>query len=152
MITRRLFNFPIWNIDDQFGQMEQMKREMDRLFENYSGRRFPGRRAGVFPLINLSEDKNNYYVRAELPGLDSEELDIQTTGETLSISGERKIPSESEKANYHRRERKAGRFSRIISLPGDFDHGRVEASLIDGILTVTMPKSEKAKPRQIKVK
>ncbi|NJL59555.1 MAG: Hsp20/alpha crystallin family protein, partial [Desulfobacteraceae bacterium] len=71
--------------------MDRMKRDMDRLFGNMSGRGFQSLKAGVFPLLNLTEDKDKYYVRAELPGMKSEDLDIQITGKTLSISGERKI-------------------------------------------------------------
>ena len=106
----------------------------------------------MFPLMNVTESKDNYYVRAELPGIKADELDISVTGNTLSISGERKIPSEDEKAQYHRREREAGKFSRIISLPSQVDTKRVEAHCADGILTVVLPKAEEAKPKQIAVK
>lgn len=108
--------------------------------------------AGVFPLMNVTEGKDNYYVRAELPGLKADELDISVTGETLSISGERKLPVEDEKAQYHRRERGAGKFSRIVSLPTQVDTGKAEAHCADGILTVVLPKAEEAKPKQIAVK
>jgi len=100
----------------------------------------------------VTEDKDNYYVRAELPGLKAEDLDISVTGDTLSISGERKLPAEDEKAKYHRREREAGRFSRILSLPARTDTKKVEAVCTDGVLTVTLPKAEAAKPKQISVK
>jgi HSP20 family protein len=103
-------------------------------------------------MMNVTEDKDNYYVRAELPGLKADELDITVTGDTLSISGERKLPVEDEKAQYHRREREAGRFSRIVSLPDQVDTGKVEARCADGILTVLLPKAEAAKPKQIAVK
>jgi HSP20 family protein len=108
--------------------------------------------AGVFPLMNVTEDTDKYYVRAELPGLSAGELDISVTGDTLSISGQRKLASEDEKAQYHRREREAGRFSRIVTLPGQTDTEKVEASCTDGVLTVTLPKAEAAKPKQISVK
>ena len=108
--------------------------------------------AGVFPLVNLTEDKDGYYVRAELPGLKADELDISATGNTLSISGERKIFDEGENVRYHRREREAGTFSRIISLPGEVDANKIEAELKDGILTARISKAEAAKPRQITVK
>jgi HSP20 family protein len=108
--------------------------------------------AGVFPLMNVTEGQDNYYVRAELPGFEADDLDISVTGDTLSISGERKLPVEDEKARYHRREREAGRFSRIISLPAQMDTGKVEANCTDGVLTVVLPKAEAAKPKQITVK
>ena len=108
--------------------------------------------AGVFPLINLTEDKDNYYVRAELPGVKGEELDIQVTGKNLAISGERKIAAVEEGARYHRREREAGTFSRMIGLPGEVNSNNVEASLENGILSIIVPKAEIAKPKQITVK
>jgi HSP20 family protein len=107
--------------------------------------------AGVFPLINLTEDKDNYYVRAELPGVKSDELDVQVTGNNLAISGERKIAAEDESARYHRREREAGTFSRMIVLPGEVNTDKVEADLENGVLTIVIAKAEIAKPKQISV-
>ena len=129
-----------------------MRRQMDWLSGGLSRGPFGQPAAGVFPLMNVTEDKNNYYVRAELPGLKADELDISVTGDNLSIAGERKLPVEDEKAQYHRREREAGRFSRILSLPAQIDAGKVEARCADGVLTVTLPKAEAAKPKQIAVK
>jgi HSP20 family protein len=128
-----------------------MRREMDRLSETLS-RGWGEPAAGVFPLMNVTEDKDNYYIRAELPGIKADELDMSVTADTLSLSGERKIPAEDEKAQYHRREREAGRFSRIITLPAQVDAGKAEAHCADGVLTVVLPKAEEAKPRQITVK
>jgi HSP20 family protein len=108
--------------------------------------------AGVLPLINLTEGKDNYYVRAELPGVKGDELDIQVTANNLAISGERKIAAEEEGARYHRREREAGTFSRMIGLPGEVDTDKVDAKLVNGILTVVISKAEIAKPKQITVK
>jgi HSP20 family protein len=123
---------------------------MDRLFEGLAGQ---GQRvtAGVFPLVNLTEDKDSFFVRAELPGMSSSDLDIQATSTSVSIAGERKIPAEKE-ARYHRREREAGRFARVVSLPHEINPDGVEAGLVNGILTVKLPKAEVAKPRQISVK
>jgi HSP20 family protein len=111
----------------------------------------PSLHAGVFPAINLTEDKDKYIIRAELPGILAEELDIQATGNNLSISGERKIEAEKDNVRYHRREREAGKFSRAISLPGDIDAEGVSASLVNGILKISVPKAEKAKPKQITI-
>jgi HSP20 family protein len=108
--------------------------------------------AGVLPLINLTEGKDNYYVRAELPGVKGDELDIQVAANNLAISGERKIAAEEEGARYHRREREAGTFSRMIGLPGEVDTDKVDAKLENGILTVVISKAEIAKPKQITVK
>lgn len=132
-------------------ELNRMRRDMDRLFEDLVGS-FRGPTAGVFPLTNITEDEHNYYVRAELPGMASDEIDISVSGDSLSISGERKIPAEKEEARYHRREREAGKFSRMISLPGQIDTGKVEAICLDGVLAITLPKAEAAKPKQITVK
>jgi HSP20 family protein len=129
-----------------------MRDEMARLFDQATGRSFRAATAGVFPLVNLTEDKDNYFVRAELPGLKGEELNISVTGKNLTISGERKIPSEGDNVRYHRREREAGSFNRIVALPRDVEVDDVEAGLVDGVLTVTIPKAEEAKPKQITVK
>ncbi|MCG6536710.1 MAG: Hsp20/alpha crystallin family protein [Syntrophales bacterium LBB04] len=102
--------------------------------------------------MNVTEDKDRYYIRAELPGIKADELDISVTADTLSISGERKFPPEDENAKYHRREREAGRFSRIFTLPGQVNTEKVEAKCSEGILTVFLPKAEAAKPKQITVK
>lgn len=150
MIYRRLFNVPTWQFRSLFGELERMRQQLDRMLEDS---RSPHQRAqaGVFPLTNLSEDKDNYYVRAELPGVKGDELDIQITANNLAISGERKIAAEESGAKYHRREREAGTFSRMIGLPGEVDSDKVDANLENGILTIVVPKAEIAKPKQITV-
>jgi HSP20 family protein len=124
-----------------------MRRQLDQMFDDVP----QSASAGVFPLINLTEDKDKYYVRAELPGVKGDELDIQVAGNNLAISGERKIATEDESAKYHRREREAGSFSRMIGLPGEVDTNKVEAKLDNGILTIEIAKAEIAKPKQISV-
>ncbi|UCF90610.1 MAG: Hsp20/alpha crystallin family protein [Desulfobacterales bacterium] len=151
MFYRRLFNFPTWGLRSPFDEWAQMRRRMDRLFEGVMAP-YQRAQAGVFPLINLTEDRTNYYVRAELPGVKAGELDIQATANGLAISGERKIAAAAEGARYHRREREAGKFSRMIGLPGEIDPDKVEAKLENGILTVVVSKAEAARPRQIAVK
>lgn len=151
MIYRRLFDFPTWRVRSPFEELAQMRRQWDRLFEDTMSP-YQRAQAGVFPLINLTEDRNHYYVRAELPGVKADELDIQATGNSIAISGERKIAAEEEDARYHRREREAGKFSRMIGLPGDIDPEKVDAKLENGILTVAVSKAEAAKPKQITVK
>jgi len=152
MLYRRFFNVPDWGFSKSFREFDRLRRQMDELFGAVSGGTLAMPSAGVFPLINVTEDTNNYHIRAELPGIKSNELDIQVTTDGISISGERKIPVEGNNVRYHRREREAGTFSRSISLPGEIDVNKVEASMVNGVLTVTIPKSEAAKPRQITVK
>lgn len=150
MLIRRLSNRP--NLRSSYEELDRMRWEMDKLFEGLTRgfHREPG--PGVFPLINMTESIDNLIVRAETPGISSEDIDISVTHDSLSISGERKIPVEKEQGKYHRREREAGKFSRIVTLPGYIDTDKVEAKCSDGILTVILPKAEASKPKQISVK
>ena len=151
MFYPRFFSFPTWRLRGPLDEWAQMRRQMDRLFEDTMAP-YQRLQAGVYPLINLTEDKNNYYVRAELPGVKAKQLDILATANNLAISGERKIAAENEGAKYHRREREGGKFSRMIGLPGEINPDKVEASLENGILTVVVAKAEAAKPKQITIK
>jgi len=152
MILRRITNWPARVLPSPFEELESIRRQMDLLTEGLTRSMLRETAAGVFPLMNITEDKNKYYIRAELPGLKADELDISLTGDSLSISGERNLPVEEEKAQYHRREMEQGKFSRIVSLPSQVDTEKVEASCSDGILTVVLPKAEATKPKQITVK
>jgi len=151
MIYRTLFGTPNRRFGSPFAELENMRRQMDRLFETHRDRPVGRTSAGVFPSINITEDKDAFYVSAELPGVKSADLDLNVTANQLTLAGERKITEEAGDVRYHRREREAGRFSRAIALPGDVNADDVKAKLADGVLTVTVPKAEKAKPRQITV-
>lgn len=151
MIYRTLFGAPRRPAGSSLAELEGLRRQMDRMFDAFS-RHVPGRGdAGVYPAINITEDPNAFYVSAELPGVKSEDLDLNVTANQLTLAGERRIGEATGDIRYHRREREAGRFSRAIALPGDIDADNVKAKLVDGILTVTIPKAEKAKPRQITI-
>jgi HSP20 family protein len=129
-----------------------MRRQLDEMTGGFERRPYRLLGAGVFPLINLSENKDNYYVRAEMPGLKADEISISVANNNLSISGERKIASEGDNVRYHRREREAGTFNRVVTLPGEVDADKVEANHLNGVLTVVIPKAEAAKPKQITVR
>ena len=148
MIYRRFFNVPTYRIRSPWDELHRMRQQLGQVFNDAPQQR---ESAGVFPLTNLTEDKDKYYIRAELPGVKGDELDIQVTGKNLAISGERKIATAEEGARYHRREREAGTFSRMIGLPGEVDTDKVEANLENGILTIAISKAEIAKPKQISV-
>ena len=151
MIYRTLFGAPSRRFSSSFADLEGMRRQMERLFETYSDRS-PGRAgAGVFPAVNITEEADAYYLSAELPGVNSADLDLNITANQVTLAGERKISEETEDARYHRREREAGRFSRAVALPGDIDPDNVKARMVDGVLTVAIAKAEKTKPRQIAV-
>ena len=151
MIYRRFFNVPTWRFRSPLEELYRTKQQMEQLLESAAT---PPQRetAGVLPLINLTEDKDKYYVRAELPEVKGDELDIQVTANNLAISGERKIAAEEKGARYHRKEREAGTFSRMIGLPNEVDTDKVEAKLENGILTIVISKAEISKPKQITVK
>jgi HSP20 family protein len=143
---------PMFFERDPFTELEHLQRQMDNLFKNVAGvERYP-RRVGVYPLVNISEDPDHIYVRAELPGVSPEDLDITIKDQQLVLRGERKIPTEEKKVNYHRRERESGFFRRVLRLPAQVDPAKVEAVSKDGVLTITLAKPEEVKPRQISVK
>jgi len=151
MIYRTLFGAPSQRVGSPFANLEEVRRQMDRLFDDYRDRPHGSLGAGVYPAINITEDANAYYVSAELPGVKSADLDLNVTANQLTLAGERKISDESGEARYHRREREEGRFSRAIGLPDDIDPDNVKARLTDGVLTVTVAKAEMAKPKKIAV-
>ncbi len=117
MLLRRISDWPSYGFRSPFDNLDRMRREIDRLVDGLSSgvSREPG--AGVFPLMNIIENGDSYMVRAELPGMKSEDIEISVTTDTLSLSGERKISAESEEAKYHRKEREADRFNRIVICP-----------------------------------
>ena len=132
-------------------EFDRLRREVGRLFEGFGTgtEQFFSR---AYPALNLSEDQDNLYVRAELPGVKAEDLDVTVVEGRLMIRGKRSIPEEHASASYHRREREGGTFRRVLALPERVDPGEVSAATKDGVLTVTLPKREEAKPRKISVK
>jgi HSP20 family protein len=133
---------------------------VERAFEDYRGGRrpfsrtafLPGLSARSYPLLNINEDKDTLYVEALAPGLAPESLDITVRDNVLRIAGEKPTVNPDIKAEaFHRNERSAGRFVRTLSLPTGVDPAKVKASYANGLLTITLPKAEEAKPRQIEV-
>jgi HSP20 family protein len=134
-----------------YNGFDEMRRDMFRLFGALADHAGTQPSAGVFPAVNVTQDTDSFYVRAELPGVAADDLDISAVHRTLTIKGERKAPDE-EGVSYHRRERAGGVFSRSITLPSEFDAERIDARYKDGLLRLTLPKPERLKPRQITVK
>ena len=131
-------------------ELDEARRDMERLFDSLTD--FTGlRSAGVFPPINVSEDAESVYVRAELPGIKIDDLDITMENDTLTIAGEREQVTEDGAVSYHRREREWGAFRRSFSLPTRIDSDKVEARYVDGILTVVLPKAAEARPRRVAI-
>ncbi len=151
MFMQRLENWPFEGFPGGVGEIDQLRRDLNRLLNSRTGSNGGDSPAGVFPLLNVSQDTDHIYVRSEIPGIALDQLDVSVTGRSLTISGERAIPDESEKVRYHRREREAGKFRRQLNLPGDVDNDKVQAKYQHGILMVVLPKSEKAKPKKISI-
>ena len=144
---------------DIFREMEGLRREMDDMFRNAGLGRLlepgflPGPGASRYPRINLREDADHFYVEALVPGIDPGNLEMTVVKGTLTLQGERKEGASGEKVTaWHRRERGAGKFLRTIDIPVEVDAEKVNAELRDGVLRVTLPKAEAAKPRKIDVK
>jgi len=141
---------------NRWDPFNQLRNEMTRLFEEYTPftplvTRMGWRTPGAFPALNVWEDEQNLYAEAELPGFGMENLEVYVVGNELTIKGER--PEEHlEKGAYHRRERGTGTFNRTLQLPMQIDSNRVEATLKDGVLFVTLPKAAEARPRKVQVK
>ena len=139
-----------------FPQFRDLRDEVDRLFSNLvahptvagATRLVTGRE---FPSVNLWEDNDNVYAECELPGVRSEDLDISVVGNELTIKGRRADTTEPQ-ATYHRRERGVGLFSRTLTLPTEIAVDQVQAGMREGVLLVTMPKAESAKPRKVQVR
>jgi HSP20 family protein len=151
MIMRR-----VWpgrpSFDSPLSGFEEVRREMLRLLDTVAGEVTGEVGAGVFPPMNITQDDDCIYVRAEVPGIRADQLSVTALRNRLSISGRREIPKEHERVSYHRRERAEGAFDRTVTLPAEVDADRVEARYADGILTLTLPKAEESKPRQIAVR
>jgi HSP20 family protein len=137
-----------------FGRLTDLREEIDRLFQVPLAELARGAQLlSVWtPGIDLYEDKDNLYVKAELPGMKREEIDVSLHEGTLSISGERKSEKQHENAEVHRAERFFGRFQRTVTLPTPVAADKVKAQYKDGVLSITLPKTEEAKPKQIDVR
>lgn len=149
MIVRQVRPWSVgWNTPTS--SFAQMRRDMESLLERLTGVTSDGSTSGVFPPMNVSEDRDRYYVRALIPGVDAAKLDVSVVHQTMTVSGTRESPEERG-VSYHRRERAEGAFSRSVTLPESFDGARVDAKYVDGVLTLTLPKHEAAKPRRVTV-
>ncbi|HOV34161.1 MAG TPA: Hsp20/alpha crystallin family protein [Candidatus Hydrogenedens sp.] len=142
-------------------ELEFLRREMDNLFQaldegwwdtpslEYSF--LPGVSAQTYPLINIAEDKENVYVEALAPGINLETLEVSVLNNTVRIAGEKTAVKDVKPEAFHRNERGAGKFIRTISLPVEVNADKVKAEYKDGILLLTLPKAESAKPKQIAI-
>jgi len=134
--------------------LNRIRSEINRLFEDPFSFLAPttGFFEGWTPAVDVFEDRDKYVVTAELPGMKKEEIQVALDGNTLTISGERKQEQEKQEGDTYRAERFFGRFQRSLTLPAAVDASKIQASYKDGVLTITLSKSEEAKPKQIQVK
>ena len=136
-----------------FNQLTSLRDEINSLFESSFSN---GNGSDVFnswaPALDVYEDANNLIVRAEIPGMKKEDIEVSLHDNVLTISGERRNEKKYEGSQTSRDERFFGRFTRSVALQKQVDAGDVKASYKDGIITITLPKAEEAKPRQIEVK
>lgn len=135
-----------------FGQLANLREEINRLFEAPFGATPEREFFGWAPVVDMYENKDSLVVKAELPGMKMEDIDVSLHQGSLVISGERKFESQGDDSDVSRSERFFGRFQRALELPKPVDGNRVSATYKDGILTVTCPKTEESKPRQIQVR
>jgi HSP20 family protein len=134
------------NYRNPLHELRDLQLEMNRLFNGVNT-------AGVppFPAVNLWSNSEETVLSAELPGMKAENLHITVTGNHLTLEGERTVRPEGE-VTEHRSERQEGRFSRHFKLPYEVESGKVSAVYKDGVLTVTLPRAEEAKPKRIEIK
>jgi HSP20 family protein len=136
---------------DPFSTLRYVQREMERLtgWPLADSQRVGG---GSYPPVNIFEGPDEVVVQCEVAGVQRDDLDVSITGDTLNIRGVKKGPQDEERLAYQRRERGVGDFARTVMLPDKVDADRIDAKMEAGLLTIRLPKSEAARPRQIKVK
>jgi HSP20 family protein len=141
---------------DPLGEMVSLRSAMDRLFEDsfvspLTWRTIGGGTESITPAIDVHETADELVVTAALPGIKAEDVEITMTGQTLTLRGEFKADDEVKKDQYLYRERRFGSFSRTLQLPVRVQGDRAQASFTDGVLTLSIPKAEEVKPRQIRI-
>jgi HSP20 family protein len=139
--------------DDPFRDVTDIQGQMNRLFDSFLGRPSPvaGLERTWAPAVDMYESKDELVIAAELPGLIHKDIHLSITGDMLTIRGERQRPHEVMQDSYYRAERWWGKFERTLPLPIPVETGKVKASYRDGVLTVTLPKADAIKPKEIKI-
>ncbi len=139
---------------DPFREMMTLRDAMDSLFENALVGPTAGRQqSGDWGVpLDVAEDDNNFVVKASVPGIKPEDIEVTVHGEVLTIRGEMKQEQDRENERYHLRERRYGTFTRSLSLPAPVKTDEVSAEYNNGVLTLTLPKTEEVKPKRIQVK
>jgi len=139
---------------DPFRDLNLLQDRMNRLFED-AGRTWrtdePAATTTWSPSVDIFETEGEIVVKAELPGMDRKDIQLNLENNILSLRGERKFTKETKDENYHRIERSYGVFSRSFSIPATVDEEKIRADYKDGVLKIFLPKKEQARPKQIKI-
>jgi HSP20 family protein len=136
-------------------ELSNIEKRMRKFFEDFETPFDLTFNSNVFtPRVDVTEDKDNLYVHAEIPGVDKKDVKVNVVGDILTISGEKKTEQRDEKKNYYRIERNFGSFSRSFTLPAEIVVDKITAEYKDGVLNITLPKTEEAKvvEKQIEIK
>jgi len=140
---------------DPFREMSALQERMNRLFSDVRAQA-PVRGEEIvqgawIPAVDIFETNEGIVLKAELPGITAQNISVEVKDNTLTLKGEKKFEKEVKEENYHRVERSYGSFQRAFTLPGTIHQEKVKAKFKDGILEITLPKVEEAKPKQVKV-
>lgn len=140
---------------DPFREMSALQERMNRLFSDVRAQA-PVRGEEIVqgawvPAVDIFETNEAIVLKAELPGITAQDISVEVKDNTLTLKGEKKFEKEVKEENYHRVERSYGSFQRAFTLPGTIHQEKVKAKFKDGILEITLPKVEEAKPKQVKV-
>ncbi|MDH3252855.1 MAG: Hsp20/alpha crystallin family protein [Ignavibacteria bacterium] len=149
-----------WNPGRELATFPQdvlnMQREINKMFEGFlrggleeDTSLFP---SAWTPAVDVAEHANEYIVKVELPGVSKDDVKIVMQDNILTIRGDKKQESETKESDFHRVERSYGSFQRSFTLPTSVRNDRIEANFMDGILSITLPKAEEARPKQIEIK
>jgi HSP20 family protein len=142
---------------DPFGEMVSLRQAMDSLFENalitpFAGSGGAGQQGGWGLPLDVTENADNYVVKASVPGMSADDLEVTVNGDVLTIKGEIKADAEKPGERFYLRERRYGSFVRSLSLPTQVKADAVEADYHNGVLTLTLPKTDEVKPKRIAIK
>jgi len=137
-----------------FGELSSLRRDMDKLWDRFSGETPFAKTFGEtwLPSVDISETKDNFVVKAELPGLEAKDVNVSISGDVLTIKGEKKTEEEEKDEHYHCVERYSGSFQRVFQLPSGVKTDMIEATFDKGVLRVTLPKVEEARKKEIDIK
>jgi len=134
-----------------FREIETMQRQINRLFDNLVGFTEDGYNTSFIPAAEIEETEQALHLKLEVPGLEPKDLNVEVTADAVSISGERKSENRTEEQGMVRSEFRYGKFQRLIPLPTRIQNNNVQAEYKDGILHLTLPKTEEEKNKVVKV-